>query len=56
MRVGILLDDGHLLAVSTSPKSSGVFGDYLVQHRYLKFLSVGGCYESYSIIGVHPIR
>lgn len=56
MRVGILLDDVRLLAVSTSPGSSIVFGDYLAQHRYLKFLSVGGYYGSDSIGGVLPIR
>ena len=45
MRVDRLLDnEGYLLAVSTSPESSSEFGDYLAQHRHLRFLSVGGCY------------
>lgn len=45
MRVDGLLDDaGYLLAASTSPESSSEFGDYLAQHRHLRFLSVGGCY------------
>ena len=37
-------NEGYLLAVSTSPESSSEFGDYLAQHRHLRFLSVGGCY------------
>lgn len=46
MRVDGLLDDaGYLLAASTAPESSSEFGDYLAQHRRLRFLSVGGCYE-----------
>ena len=46
MRVDDLLDDaGCLLAASTAPESSSEFGDYLAQHRRLRFLSVGGCYE-----------
>lgn len=46
MRVDGLLDDaGCLLAASTAPESSSEFGYYLAQHRRLRFLSVGGCYE-----------
>lgn len=46
MRVDSLTDNsGYLLAASTAPESSSEFGDYLAQHRRLRFLSVGGCYE-----------